>query len=157
MHMSPTGLHVWAREGSWTVGGRGGPRLTQGRRTRNHGVSRLAWSVAVRVGNPSHSYHPRVFRLVPRHHWCGVVWCGVAWCGVVWCGVVWCGVVWCGVVWCGVVWCGVVWCGVVWCGVVWCGVVWCGAVRCGEVWCGVVWCAEGAVTKRQKAGMATHR
>ena len=64
--------------------------------------------------------------------------------------VVWCGVVWCGVVWSGVVWCGVVWCGVVWCGVVWCGVVWCG------VWCGVVWCAEGAVTKRQKAGMSTH-
>ena len=24
------------------------------------------------------------------------------------------------------------------------------------VWCGVVWCAEGAVTKRQKAGMSTH-
>ena len=38
--------------------------------------------------------------------------------------------------------------GVVWCGVVWCG-VWC-------VVCGVVWCAEGAVTKRQKAGMSTH-
>ena len=75
---------------------------------------------------------------------------------VVWCGVVWCGVVWCGVVWCGVVWCGVVWFGVVWCGVVWCGVVWCGVVWCGVVWCGVVWCAEGAVTKRQKAGMSTH-
>ena len=58
-----------------------------------------------------------------------------------------------GVVW---VWCGVVWCGVVWCGVVWCGVVWCGVVWCGVVWCGVVWCAEGAVTKRQKAGMSTH-
>ena len=56
---------------------------------------------------------------------------------------------------CGV-WCGVVWCGVVWCGVVWCGVVWCGVVWCGVVWCGVVWCAEGAVTKRQKAGMSTH-
>ena len=55
-----------------------------------------------------------------------------------------------------VVWCGVVWCGVVWCGVVWCGVVWCGVVWCGVVWCGVVWCAEGAVTKRQKAGMSTH-
>ena len=27
---------------------------------------------------------------------------------------------------------------------------------CGVVWCGVVWCAEGAVTKRQKAGMSTH-
>ena len=48
-----------------------------------------------------------------------------------------------------------VWCGVVWCGVVWC-VVWCGVVWCGVVWCGVVWCAEGAVTKRQKAGMSTH-
>ena len=59
-------------------------------------------------------------------------------------------------VWCGVVWCGVVWCGVVWCGVVWCGVVWCGVVWCGVVWCGVVLCAEGAVTKRQKAGMSTH-
>ena len=75
---------------------------------------------------------------------------------VLWCRVVWCGVVCCGVVWCGVVWCGVVWCGVVWCGVVWCGVVWCGVVWCGVVWCGVVWCAEGAVTKRQKAGMSTH-
>ena len=54
-------------------------------------------------------------------------------------------------------WCDVVvWCGVVWCGVVWCGVVWCGVVWCGVVWCGVVWCAEGAVTKRQKAGMSTH-
>ena len=52
--------------------------------------------------------------------------------------------------------CCVVWCGVVWCGVVWCGVVWCGVVWCGVVWCGVVWCAEGAVTKRQKAGMSTH-
>ena len=53
---------------------------------------------------------------------------------------------------------GVVWCGgvVSWCGVVWCGVVWCGVVWCGVVWCGVVWCAEGAVTKRQKAGMSTH-
>ena len=39
---------------------------------------------------------------------------------------------------------------------VWCGVVWCGVVWCGVVWCGVVWCAEGAVTKRQKAGMSTH-
>ena len=29
-------------------------------------------------------------------------------------------------------------------------------VWCGVVWCGVVWCAEGAVTKRQKAGMSTH-
>ena len=61
MHLSPTGLHVWPREGSWTVGGRGGPGLTQGRRTRNHDVSRLASSVAVRVGNPSHSYHPEGF------------------------------------------------------------------------------------------------
>ena len=32
----------------------------------------------------------------------------------------------------------------------------CGVVWCGVVWCGVVWCAEGAVTKRQKAGMSTH-
>ena len=31
-----------------------------------------------------------------------------------------------------------------------------GVVWCGVVWCGVVWCAEGAVTKRQKAGMSTH-
>ena len=37
-----------------------------------------------------------------------------------------------------------------------CGVVWCGVVWCGVVWCGVVWCAEGAVTKRQKAGTSTH-
>ena len=61
VHLSPTGLHVWPREGSWTVGGRGGPGLTQGRRTRNRDVSRLASSVAVRVGNPSHSYHPEGF------------------------------------------------------------------------------------------------
>ena len=47
-----------------------------------------------------------------------------------------------------VAWCSVVW----WCGVMWCVVVWCGVVVC----CGVVWCAEGAVTKRQKAGMSTH-
>ena len=116
--------------------------------------------------------------------WCGVVWCGVVWCGVVWCGVVWCGAVWCGVpkallpegkgrdvLLIGIAKrAGVCACastlsggrfstapqpgspglgrrpGVVWCGVVWCGVV----------WCGVVWCAEGAVTKRQKAGMSTH-
>ena len=32
----------------------------------------------------------------------------------------------------------------------------CGVVWYGVVWCGVVWCAEGAVTKRQKAGMSTH-
>ena len=61
VHLSPTGLHVWPREGSWTVGGRGGPGLTQGRRTRNRDVSRLASSVAMRVGNPSHSYHPEGF------------------------------------------------------------------------------------------------
>ena len=61
VHLSPTGLHVWPREGSWTVGGRGGPGLTQGRRTRNRDVSRLVSSVAVRVGNPSHSYHPEGF------------------------------------------------------------------------------------------------
>ena len=61
MRLSPTGPHVWPREGSWMVGGRGVPGLTQGRRARNHDVSRLASSVAVRVGNPSHSYHPEGF------------------------------------------------------------------------------------------------
>ena len=40
------------------VGGRGGSGLTQGRRTENHNVSRLTSRVAVRVGNPSHNYHP---------------------------------------------------------------------------------------------------
>ena len=36
VHLSPTGLHVWRREGSWTVGGRGGPGLTPGtQRTRD--------------------------------------------------------------------------------------------------------------------------
>ena len=61
MRLSPTGLHFWPREGSWTVGGRGGPGLTRGRRTENHDVSRLTSRVAVRVGNPSHSYHPEGF------------------------------------------------------------------------------------------------
>ena len=61
MRLSPTGLHFWPREGSWTVGGRGRPGLTQGRRTENHDVSRLASRVAVSVGNLSHSYHPEGF------------------------------------------------------------------------------------------------
>ena len=61
MRPSPTGLHFWPREGSWTVGGRGGPGLTQRRRTENHDVPRLTPRVAVRVGNPSHSYHPEGF------------------------------------------------------------------------------------------------
>ena len=74
MHLSPTGLHFWPREGSWTVGGRGGPGLTQGRRTENHDVSRLASWVAVRVGNVSHSYHPEGFYTGARSP---VVWCGV--------------------------------------------------------------------------------
>ena len=55
------GQHVWPREGSWTVGGRGGPGLTQGRSIRNQDVSQLASSVAVRVGNLSHGYHPEGF------------------------------------------------------------------------------------------------
>ena len=48
-----------------------------------------------------------------------------------------------------------VWSGLVWSGMACRCVVWYGMV-CGVVWCGVVWCAEGAVTKRQKAGMSTH-
>ena len=55
------GLHFWPREGSWTVGGRGGPGLTQGRRTEDHDASRRTSRVAVRVGNPSHSYHSEGF------------------------------------------------------------------------------------------------
>ena len=61
MHLSPTGLHFWPRAGFWTVGGRGGPGLTQERRTENHDVSRPTLQVAVRAGNPSHSYHPEGF------------------------------------------------------------------------------------------------
>ena len=61
MRLSPTGLHFRPREGSWTVGGRGGPGLTQGRRTENHSVPQLISRLAVRVGNPSHSYHPGGF------------------------------------------------------------------------------------------------
>ena len=61
MRLSPTGLHFWPREGSWTVGGRGGPGLTKGRHTENHDVPRLISRLAVRVDNPPHSYHPEGF------------------------------------------------------------------------------------------------
>ena len=43
------------------------------------------------------------------------------------------------------------------CSVVVCfGLVRCKVLSCLVVCCGVVCCAEGAVTKRQKAGMSTH-
>ena len=61
MRLSPTGLHVWPKEGSWTVGGQGGPGLTQGRRMKNHDVPRLTSQVALCVGNPLHRYHPEGF------------------------------------------------------------------------------------------------
>ena len=57
MRVSPTGLNFWPREGSWTVGGRGEPGLTQGRHTENHDNPRLTSRVAVRASSPSHSYH----------------------------------------------------------------------------------------------------
>ena len=40
---------------------RGGPGLTQGRRTENHDIPRLISRLAVRVGNPCHNYHPEGF------------------------------------------------------------------------------------------------
>ena len=43
------------------VDGQGGPGVTQGRRTENHDVPRLISRLALRVGNPSHSYHPEGF------------------------------------------------------------------------------------------------
>ena len=61
MRVPPTGSQFWPTKGSWTVGGRGGPCLTQGRRTENHDVPRLISRLAVRVGNRSHSYHPEGF------------------------------------------------------------------------------------------------
>ena len=64
MRLSPTRLQLWPREGSWKVGGRGGPGLTQGRRTENHDVSRLTSRVAARVGNPSHNYRLEGFYTV---------------------------------------------------------------------------------------------
>ena len=57
MCLSPTRPHFRPTEGSWTVGGRGGPAVTQGRRKENHDVPRLISRVAVLVGTPSHSYH----------------------------------------------------------------------------------------------------
>ena len=76
MRLSPTGLHFWPREGSWTVGGRAHPGLTQGRCTENHDVSRLTSRVAVRVGDPSQSYHPEAFYTGARSP---VGWGGVGW------------------------------------------------------------------------------
>ena len=61
MCLSPTRLHFWPREGSSTVGGRGGPGLTQGRHRDHHNVSQLTSRVALRVGNPSHGYSPDRF------------------------------------------------------------------------------------------------
>ena len=84
MRLSPTRLHFRPREGSWTVGGRGGPGLTQGRRTENHDVPRRTSRVAVRVGNPSHSYHPEGFHTGARSPGGGVGWGGVGWGGVGW-------------------------------------------------------------------------
>ena len=88
---------------------------------------------------------------------CCVVLCCVVLCCVVLCCVVLCCVVLCCVVLCCVVLCCSVLCCVVLCCVVLCCAVLCCAVLCCAVLCSAVpWCAEGAVTKRQKAGMSTH-